>query len=116
MGKHRATYEDFMDLQAAIVRASARAWREPSFQELCMNAPLEAIKEMFDGDFPFEHLSMTIKPSGPNNPHYFDPAHTGGWVGKNDVVTFYLPPPPEDQEQRAEALAAYNQAGPMGLQ
>jgi ribosomally synthesized peptide (two-chain TOMM family) len=121
-------YDDFLQLRAAVVRAVAMAWvadhptpsgqdpdpRQP-FRKEFLDNPLTAMNEWFGYECPFD-LDLTVQPSDPDDPpDIFAPAYTGGWVGIDNTIRLYLPPPPAEKEQWAEALAAYNQKRSMFL-
>ena len=103
-------YDEFKNFRAAIVRAVAISWHDRTFAEVFRSDPFAAMKKWFGYDCPYA-LKMNVKLSNENkNPHHFMPVETGGWVGTNNTIRLYLPPRPKDPAQRAEALAAYNQA------
>lgn len=100
-------YDDFINLRSVIVRAVSLTWKNKGFEERFLKHPLLAMEQEFDYSCPFE-LDFKAKRSGPDNPHRYDAKTTGGWVGTNNEVVLCLPPAPA-KEERAEALAAYNQ-------
>jgi ribosomally synthesized peptide (two-chain TOMM family) len=105
-------HDDFMEFQAAIARAISIAWNDDNneFKKDFFDDPIGAMKKHFQYDCPFD-VRMTANPSDEvSNPHHFDPTHTGGWVGTNNTIRLFLPPAPKDPKQKAEALAAFNQA------
>lgn len=98
-------YDDFVMFRAAIERAVGRVWNDDAFKAAFLKDPLQAMENQFGYRCPF-HIAMRAKECHDK----FEPTYTGGWVGGDDGVRFYLPPPPKDPRQRAEALAAFNQA------
>jgi ribosomally synthesized peptide (two-chain TOMM family) len=102
-------YDDFINLRSVIVRAVSLTWKKNNkgFEERFLKNPLLAMEQEFNYLCPFE-IDFKAKRSGPGNPHFYDAKTTGGWVGTNNGVGLCLPPAPP-KEERAEALAAYNQ-------
>lgn len=103
-------YDDFNQLRAAIVRAASRSWQDEHFKNAFVETPLQAMENGCGYQCPF-NVGMKVKLSNPTtNPHWFDPVHTGGWIGTNNTVRLYIPPAPTDPKQKAEALATFTQA------
>jgi ribosomally synthesized peptide (two-chain TOMM family) len=82
------------------------SWNDVNFKEKFLKDPIGAMHAAYGYVCPFD-VKFEAKASGPDNEHYYDALHTGGWVGTNNTVELCLPPAPA-REQRAEALAAYN--------
>jgi len=100
-----STFQEFIYLRAAIVRAIGLAWRDPEFEKEFKENPKKALKDKFDFDFPFD---LDFKVRKDNTKYNWTSATTGGWSGPNNTLCMKLPPKPEKKEDAAEALAAYN--------
>ena len=107
MSEGKSRLDEFVEMRAAIVRSVARCWANQGFEREFVADPIVAMKKTFNYEFPFDVDFKAVPSDAAKNPHYFDPEHTGGWVGRNNEIHMVLPPAPPP-EQRAEALAAYN--------
>ncbi len=107
------TFEEFVRLRAAIVRAVGMSWGNEEFRAAFLKDPLQAMKDWFQYECPFS-LDLTVTPSDEHNKHCFNPSKTGGWVGLDTTITLVLPPAPK-ADQRAEALGSYNLEHPLFL-
>ncbi|MCV6591106.1 MAG: BMA_0021/BMA_0022 family TOMM bacteriocin [Marinobacterium sp.] len=98
-----STYQDFINLRAVIVRSVGLGWRNKKFQKEFMKDPAKAMESTFGYKFPFGFEFSTWDAD-----NSWTPELTGGWSGENNRLVMMLPPKPENPEEAAEALAAYN--------
>lgn len=131
-------YDDFLALRAAVVRAVSLTWEHPIFRAAFVNNPLQAMYSFFGYVCPFDlgqpeptqmsqnwnltnNTSLQISDTWTNqspdydSPDIFAPGHTGGWIGIDNTINLYLPSPPQNSAEWAEALAAFNQQRPFLL-
>src|SRR5262245_36263722 len=121
-------YDDFLELRAAVVRAVAISWatdKRQDFQDEFSNDPIAAMERWFhyycpfnmgqnSNNNPYNQMGLQVykaqaQASDPPPVDRFLPAHTGGWVGANNTIRLYLPTAPDNPDDHAEALAAFNQ-------
>lgn len=101
-------YDEFIKLRTAVIRAVGIAWNDPEFKSKLLEDALDAMREQFDYECPF-NIKFTVKDGPLFDRHHYNADMTGGWIGSNNSVTFYIPPAPSDQKCRPEALAALGQ-------
>lgn len=105
----RSPYDEFIRFRLAMVRAIARTWNDLDFKERLLRHPIETLRRDLDYDCPFS-INLTIMDSkNPAKTHHYHAIATGGWVGSNNWLTYYIPPAPENPADRPEALAALGQ-------
>lgn len=102
----------FPQLRAAYLRAIARAWRDPAYQERLVHAsrtlPLGALPMLefdFNFQFPFE-VKFAISDMQGHRPQWM-PVGTRGWFGIADRFDVYLPEKPATVDEQAAVLARY---------
>lgn len=98
------TYDEFLEYRAVIVQAIAAAWHDPAFLAELIAHPKAALQERFGYHYP---LNLALKVHADSAT--WSPPTNGGWITKeNNALQLMLPPAPEQQDQYAIALAAYN--------
>ncbi|MGH8779291.1 BMA_0021/BMA_0022 family TOMM bacteriocin [Paraburkholderia sp.] len=98
------TYDEFLEYRAVIVQAIAASWHDPAFLEQLIEHPKAALFERFGYRYP---LNLALKVHADSA--MWSPPTNGGWITKeNNSLELVLPPAPEQQDQFAIALAAYN--------
>ncbi len=102
----------FPQLRAAYLRAIARAWRDPNYQERLVEASrtealgaLPILEQDFEFQFPFK-VKFAIDDKQGSRPTW-TPVGTRGWFGYADMFEVFLPEKPERVDQHAAVLARY---------
>jgi ribosomally synthesized peptide (two-chain TOMM family) len=101
----------FPELRAAYLRAVARAWNNPAYQDALLEASkkgrrgaLDLLERDFNFTFPFDVKFMIDVESRPA----WSPVGTpSGWFGSADAFVIALPRKPARAEQGAAVLAHY---------
>jgi ribosomally synthesized peptide (two-chain TOMM family) len=97
------SYEQFLEYRAVIIKAIARAWRDPAYRHLLKENPIAALKTL-GYSYPFK-----IKLKVQTDTSKWTPGANGGWTTcRQNKLTLVLPPAPAKKEDYAIALASYN--------
>ncbi len=102
----------FPSLRTAYLRAIARAWRDPEYQEQLVRhsnefprGVLGLLERDYGFTFPFD-IKFMIDTTPMTRPRWI-PVGTKGWFGFADRFHMFLPAQPERQEDEAAVLAEY---------
>jgi len=104
-----------MEFRTTYLRAIAEAWRDKSgaYLKALQKDPIKQLQTIdgyvFPWDVVLEIESVSSKES------LWSPENAGGWVGRNALISIWLPPPPDDQEDWGRAWAAYYDEFPSFL-
>lgn len=102
-----------MKFRTTYLRAIARAWNDQAFLEDLERDPAGVLKKSFSYDLPWDvELEITSVDASES---LWDPANAGGWVGRNAVISLWIPPPPNDDKEWSKAWAAYYDEFPCFL-
>lgn len=107
------TVDPLLDFRLAYLRAIAKAWADPEFQEKLLAAddiqPL--LIEQFGMSVTWPRLNICLENSAnPSEQTLWKPELTGGWIGMDDCFEIVLPSRPA--VGATEALAAFYQIFP----
>ena len=104
MKDDHGTYEKFIKYRAVIMQAIALSWRDEAFRNALAKDPKKALLKTFGYEFPFSKIDVQVK----LNSAVWDPVTVTDWhVKHRELLRMVLPPAPP-QDQRVEALAAFN--------
>lgn len=106
--------DTMMKFRTAYLKAIARSWNDPEYLErLHANPIAELNAQMGVSVFPWD-VVLEIQ-SVDADESLWDPVNAGGWVGRNAVISIWLPPPPAETGEWARAWAAYYNEFPSFL-
>ena len=108
----------FPQLRAAYMRAIARAWRDPHYEdclrELGPEGGLEHLETEYHIKFPWD-INFHMNLEDENLRPAYDPIFCRDWFGDADEFIITLPGKPDDMEHAADHLARYLQEFPTML-
>lgn len=102
-----------MGFRTVYLKAIARSWRDANFLKNLTKNPTECLQKTFNYNLPWD-IDLKIEKVSPKE-SIWDPVNTGGWIGKNAVISIWLPPAPDDTKEYAQAWAAYYDKYPSFL-
>ncbi|WP_028581888.1 BMA_0021/BMA_0022 family TOMM bacteriocin [Desulfogranum japonicum] len=102
-----------MKFRTIYLQAIARSWRDAHFLEQLKLAPIRTLENyyglQFQWDIDLKITTVSEKES------IWDPVKAGGWVGRNPLISIWLPPPPGNPDHNGKAWAAYYDEFPTFL-
>lgn len=104
-----------MQFRTTYLRAIAEAWRDKSgaYLKALQKDPIGVLQSIdgyvFPWDVVLEIESVSSKES------LWSPENAGGWVGRNALISIWLPPPPESEDDWGRAWSAYYDEFPSFL-
>lgn len=102
-----------MKFRTVYLQAIAKAWNDKKFLDQLKKDPIGILERTFGFQFPWD-VNLEIE-SVPATESLWDPVNAGGWVGRNAVISLWIPPPPKKEEDWAKAWAAYYDRFPSFL-
>ncbi len=97
-------YRTFLDYRGIIICAVAKAWKDSVFWDELVADPQKALLKHFNYHFPYD-LELSVN----ENSAEYRPDIVTDWKAIQFAsITLMLPPAPENESERAIALAAYN--------
>ncbi len=102
-----------MKFRTIYLQAIARSWRDPKFLELLKMDPIGTLSKEYSLQFQWD-IDLKITTVS-NKESIWDPVKSGGWVGKNPLISLWVPPPPNNSKQFGKAWAAYYDEFPTFL-
>lgn len=104
---------DLMKFRTAYIKAIAESWRDAKFLANLKKDPIKQLNNAFGYVFPWD-VELVIESVSAKD-SLWSPENAGGWVGRNAVISIWLPPAPKEVEDYARAWAAYYDEFPSYL-